>query len=629
MGDSPTTAESAATDQPEVSDAVTGCPPRALIVADVDRVHSYVFESAKLTEMRGGSLVLDLLNAKDSDDESWGDVEIKGSRIKGIPQLLDEMGLPRNEHLIYGAGGGALIEAPLSESQQIAEKIELSYATTTLTATTTTAVETRVVFDVASFEERVQDAQGEAWRLVKHSLVPEEEWEQCSIPSHLGREHFGRINTLGHLHNSLGYRLRRAKQGKANAPVFEVSPFTERCSYCRFRPSVALAPEIDEQPICDACLRKRQDVDDRSARSFHLYHFWDYLQDEAKHDRVPPYRQGMRNVRWADIQSPPDLKAIAKGSKTDSFVGIIYADGNDIGARLDRIADEKSFRDFADDVRAALGHSVFTGLAELLHCHQIGTCNRLHNGKPCKRDHPYHPFEIISIGGDDVYLFVPPDVALEMASHICGSFEEACQQSEDANVKGLTLSAGVLIAHVTTPVYFTRNIVKGLLKSAKHLAKRTPPAISAVDYQVVTADTAISEEIEAFRSQAYRNRFSNEVLADRPLTPAKLKKLIETVRLLKKLNFSKSQLYALREAVVRGPQPRASNFYFYQKARSSEQNRQGYAALHELLTGGRDPSEHAPFQKPDATGEMVTSLVDLVEIYDFVRAENTNEEGRP
>jgi CRISPR-associated protein Cmr2 len=617
--------EGSAHEQPDAADR----SDRALIVSDVDRVHSYVFESAKLTEMRGGSLVLDLLNAKNSDGDSWGDVKIEQKEIKGIPQLLDEMGLPQDKHLIYGAGGGALIEAPLSRAQQIAEAIELSYANTTLTATTTTAVEAFVRFDTTAFRSKVQGAKGEAWRLIKHSLVPEDEWEQCSNPSLVEDRHLKRINDVGHLYNSLGYRLRRAKQGKTSAPVFEVSPFTERCSYCRFRPSVALAPEIDERPICRACLRKRQDIDDRSARSFHLRRFWDYLQASAHDKHVPRYLERFTDkTKWLEVESPPDLEAIAKASKTDNFVGIIYADGNDMGGRLDRIANAESFKAFAKEVRLVIEQSVFSALGELLDRHQVGHCHRLHGGKRCNRDHVYHPFEIISIGGDDVYLFVPSDVALAIAGHICERFEEKCRQSKNSTVNGLTLSAGVLIAHVTTPVYFSRNVVKGLLKSAKQLSKRTLPAKSAIDYQVVNADTAISEDIDAFRAQAYSNRFPNEVLTARPLTTGQLKKLIDTVRRLKTLSFSKSQLYALREAVVHGPQARATNYYYYQKARSSEHNREGYEALHELLTGGNDSGEYTPFHRRQATVEMVTSLVDLIEVYDFVRLEKSHREDR-
>lgn len=590
---------------------------RALIAADVDRVQGYVFESAKLAEMRGASLILDLLNVKNSNEAEWGDVEIAKRPVKGVPELLRDLGLS-DDALIFAGGGNLLMEAPLAEADNIRRRIEQLYIETTLMATTSAAAEPLVSLDSDALRSAAQRAKGEAWRLIRDNLVREQEWHQCENPGRLDETHFQRVGHFGHLYNAVAYRLRRIKQSKTRAPLFEVSPFTERCAYCHFRPAFRLAPETDERPICRVCHRKRQDRGDRAAHSFYLAHFRKYLDRHRGMGKILPYDEGSYSD-WSDIESPPDLDSIAQAarSKTKNFVGVIYADGNNMGACLESIERQEDFGPFAREMRWTIQESVFSGLAEHLDGYRTGKCARVKDGKRCERDHKYHPFEIISIGGDDVYLFVPADAALEIARHICRRFEEMCHASRNSSVQGLTLSAGVLMAHVSTPVYFSRAIVKGLLRNAKVLSKSTTPPQSAIDFQVVTADTAISEDIEPFRTQTYRNRFSAERLTARPLTLEALDKLIQAVRELKAKSFPKSQLYALREAVIRGPQPRATNFYYYQLARDEEK----YEPLHRFLANNGDEAI-LPFLarkgNHDAT-DKVTQIVDLIEIYDFVR----------
>lgn len=615
--------------------------PLALIAADVDRVQGYVFESARLPEMRGASLILDLLNVKDSDDQNrWGNLRINGRPIEGIPQILaDEFNLPR-ETIIYASGGGAMIIAPAARAEEIKQRIEQLYVETTLAATTTVVYQPVRLRDLALgidpiplehwFGTNARQARGEAWRLLKHNLVVvgEDRWEQLNTPADLNDQHYHRSKRFGQLQTALGYKLRRAKQGKPSAPVFEVSPLTERCAYCQFRPSYRLSVDFDEGPICQVCHRKRQ----KQARSFYVNQFVEFLRAEAGLGNELPYLSGIRQDSkvgdWDEIESPPDLEAVAEAaeSRVRNYVGIIYADGNDMGAKLDGLETPAAFKSFAHDVRSAIERAVFSGLGTLLDGHRTTEREEIGGGgRKYKRTIRYHPFEVVSIGGDDVYLFVPADVALELVLHICREFEAAFNGA-------LTLSAGVLLAHVNTPIYFSRAVVKGLLRNAKTLSKAGERTISAVDFQTITTDTAASEGIAQFRKRAYSNQKfpTTETLTTRPLTLDQLRDMITVVRTLKQRKTPKSQLYALRDAVVRGPQPRATNYYNYQRARS-EELKKVYEPLHEYLRKLSADDRFFPFFKPTDQSDLVTPIVDLVEVYDFVRATNPvrSEEEKP
>lgn len=614
--------------------------PLALIAADVDRVQGYVFESAKLPEMRGASLILDLLNVKDSEDDRWGNLRVNGQPIKGIPQVLaDQFNLPR-ESIIYASGGGAMIIAPAARAEEIKQRIEQLYIETTLAATTTVVYQPVRLRDLALgidpiplehwFSANARQASGEAWRLLKHNLVVvgEDRWEQLNTPTDLNDQHYHRSKRFGQLQTALGYKLRRAKQSKPSAPVFEVSPFTERCAYCQFRPSYRLSVDFDEGPICQVCHRKRQ----RQARSFYVNQFVEFLRAEAGLGNELPYLAGVKRDNtlsdWDEIESPPDLEAVANAaeSRVKNYIGIIYADGNDMGAKLDGLETPAAFKSFSQEVRSVIERAVFSGLGTLLDGHRTTDREEIGSGgKKYKRTIHYHPFEIVSIGGDDVYVFVPADIALELALHICREFEKAFSGA-------LTLSAGVLLAHVNTPIYFSRAVVKGLLRNAKTLGKAGQRTISAVDFQTITADTAASESIAQFRGRAYSNQKfpTTETLTTRPLTLDQLEEMITVVRTLKQRKTPKNQLYALRDAVVRGPQPRATNYYNYQRARS-EDLKKAYEPLDRYLRQLSRDDHFFPFFKPADQSDLVTPIVDLVEVYDFVRATNPvpNEEEMP
>jgi CRISPR-associated protein Cmr2 len=593
-------------------------PPLALLAADVDRVQEYVFESAKLSEMRGSSLILDLLNVKDDDDTArWGNIRIDEQLLKGIPQVLKaEFGLPQ-ESIIYAAGGGALMIVPQELVEKIARRIERLYVETTLTATISAVHVPVSLRDLALGIDSaptklpsLSQAKGEAWRLLKHNLVSSDEWTSIDNPNGLTEQHFQRNRGFGQLQSVLGHQLRQRKDSKESAPLFEVSPLSERCAYCQLRPAYRLALELDERPICRACNIKRIGSKNRAAQSLYIRRFKSFLNIEAARGNELPYLREANNEDWSEIEAPPDLETIAKAAaRKNNYVGIIYADGNDLGAMLDSLETPTAFKSFAETVRRAVESAVFSGLGSLLKPYKETQREQEQESSQSI----YHPFEIVSIGGDDVYLFVPADIALEMALHICNEVERAFNGK-------ITLAAGVLIAHVSSPVYFSRTIVKGLLKNAKRLSKAGAQTTSAVDFQVITSDTAISEDVAGFRERTYYKSRYDEWLTTRPLRLDRFRELIELVRTMKAQDFPLTQLYALREAVVRGPQPRATNFYYYQQARSNEMKRK-YRPLDTFLN--REVTEAMlPFwQQTDGLqqGKRVTPIVDIAEIYKFIR----------
>lgn len=88
--------------------------PQALLAADTDRTQDYVFESARLPEIRGASRQLD-----DLDRRAANLVRQRGGQV------------------ILSGGGRLLAIVPLDEAEALALEVEKEYVSETRVATTT------------------------------------------------------------------------------------------------------------------------------------------------------------------------------------------------------------------------------------------------------------------------------------------------------------------------------------------------------------------------------------------------------------------------------------------------------------------------------------------------------------
>jgi CRISPR-associated protein Cmr2 len=257
-----------------------------------------------------------------------------------------------------------------------------------------------------------------------------------------------------------------------------------------------------------------------------------------------------------------------------------------------------------------------------------------------KANDPVWPFEIITIGGDDVLLFVPADQALEIAAAIADSFEQAMREPDSQ--QQISLSAGVLIMPDATPIRFARDLVEQLLDSAKQRSKREGVG-STIDFMALKSATMITNRVESYRSVALqRGRRHNHAdtprstlrLTQRPYTLDQLKQFLEACRALKTAHFPRSQLYQLREITEQGDILRSAvdYRYFVERGKQRERHQSGsYTTFDrhiQLLCAGqpwipcrRISGEYTTVHQYD------TPLLDLIEIFPFVAM--GEEQGDP
>lgn len=204
----------------------------ALVSGGATKVKEYVFESARLPEIRGASELLDRINTED------------------IPNLWakpEPAGIGCEECVIYAGGGEVLAFAPLCKAQWLADEVERVYAQETMVAQ---SVAVWQAFDLNQ---------------LRHGLLASGNLQRIEIERLLGYNPAGG-DGFGSLIPPLAAARYRRREGNAevgrglrNVAHVETVPFARRCSSCERRAAVvnARVGVDDDRPLCEPCGRKR------------------------------------------------------------------------------------------------------------------------------------------------------------------------------------------------------------------------------------------------------------------------------------------------------------------------------------------------------------------------------------
>jgi GGDEF domain-containing protein len=558
----------------------TGAERLALLSADTDRTQDYVFESSRLPEIRGGSLLLTELNE--------GQARVGGDRPANIRDVFQSLGVPDGHIdddppgcIIYAGGGSLLALVPLDEAKQLADEIERLYPRETDVATITCT------------------------------------WQEVQKPDMDRFDQLMKVQDLA---------LKRAKGLKVARPFLETLPFAQRCRSCGQRSVTTTLPiGGTDHVICAPCLRKYEYGTGENRR------YW--LEDKEKGFDAFLEEAGQKAAFYAPCEEksldpvPPndlnDIGAAAKGKKS-GYIGFIYADGDEVGEYIQSWPTAGEYRQASNRLETVTRNSVFQALADTLTTRVI-TRQAAETGE--EETVCLVPFEIITIGGDDVLLIVPADAALKVAARMSQYFSEAmAEESEKAGYK-LTLSAGLVLAQYHTPVQTLRDLATQLLKhGAKARRRKTKKAgqtEAGVDFLVLKSQAMLGSDVGELRREPpyfIEEAGSNLLLTHCPYTLSEAHDLLADLDALQRTAFPTSQLHLLAGTLQKGRQ-QATLFYQYQIARLQKVDEDQAEILVDLGTRwSPNPStDPIPWTRSHVRGvHYQTALLDLAELYDFV-----------
>ncbi len=536
-----------------------------LVYGGVTKVKQYVFESARLPEIRGASALLDRINLVDlralwgwsppppQKDQYFDQAALNQAKALCAEQAARSQAVRNSfqahygseppvapECIIYAGGGNILALAPPSLVAALADTIEYIYTEQTLVAQSTAVGRSFALLELHyglrptefwldEFQQAIQNPTTAAL-LAAYYSYPSEVRPATLAGQFYTRKAFGELVTL----LAGEFQRRRARQDEETHPAasfprhsralphFDLLPFAIKCYSCDVRPAVITVQDdptdvaTGQSPkiFCEACARKR--ITGQVTKQDTVSGNWFYKQFTWRPHGVIPweseykrYLQQQRNLAvdsgQADetVRPAMTLSEIGAASKPTGYVGLIYADGNNVGAQVARIATPAAYRQFAGRLEQANKAAVFHALAKHLTPHPLITA--VDPDHPDRHHIRVYPFEIVTIGGDDVLFFVPGDRALDIAHTMSQHLEQLLgrklpegnqlsrhafqrfQPYAETSETGLQLvakpldyqttistSAGVVVAQAHMPIFFQVKLVEQLQKSAKKMRKNIP-----------------------------------------------------------------------------------------------------------------------------------------------------------
>ena len=641
-----------------------------LVLGGATKIKGYFLESAKLPEIRGASALLDRINLEDVPAlfgrRNHEHDPQRAERFRKDFYERTEHALSAPECIIYAAGGNTLAFTPTSVVHDIADEIERIYTNETLVAN---SVAVGGKFDLLELQYGLNPTQFwvEDFRKAcgdsETSELMESYYGGKKDNYFLKRKCFGELTTKlaqAQLHRREGNPAQDRTTQRDLPTHVEIGPYQKRCTSCERRPAIFKDPKV----LCEACTRKYVTgrASKKQLKPGELDHFTKPLKwspankgkegEYLLNDWISLYNGYVKvspdvSPNYEQVpDGPKDLTDIAKASKPENYIAFIYADGNNMGAYLENIATPAQYRQFSERVFIALQKAAFDALAKHL----------------TPTDKNIHPFEIISIGGDDLILIVPGSAAFDVVHAIGENFDRQFDSQKEFTAvtpdnlrksqrykrkkwadkqrmqPAFSLSLGFVIAEEHTPIGFLEHLAHSLLKSAKTRAKTLKKKEigylgGTVDFLTLKSISMITSELSDFRKKFYKTETDNS-LTMRPFTLYELSGFIKTIQAFKKDDFPRSQLYQLQQSLELGKATSTLDYLYFRSRLKEGKGKLLQKQIEHKWQAVSDDDDnnlgpwYAMLQKEGTDKKCYeTLLLDLIEAYDFIpKPEGDNNE---
>ncbi|PSF37380.1 type III-B CRISPR-associated protein Cas10/Cmr2 [Aphanothece hegewaldii CCALA 016] len=651
-----------------------------LVYGGATKIKQYVFENINLTDIRGASAFLDRINIIDipaffkaETSSNFPQCQKAAKFCQSVRQELtpyfpELWGALIPELIIYSTGGNVLAFCPAAFVDKLANAIERRYTEETLTANSCAVGETfkLLEFRFGLLPDNMQDA---FWLDKYRQANSETDLEKRELVSaYFGAldndEKFKSRKSFNELTTKLAILFNQRRSGndvpnrptRRYPPMFETHPYLRRDEGER-RSAIIKADELPSEPYFSEPLA-RQHLVGQIAKHDEEQHWYQKANLNWQPGKIPSwvdkFEQYLKDnslierygLDHQELESARTLREL--GDVYQGFVAYIYADGNNMGSYIQKITTPEQYQQFSQDIFKATEESVYQALAEHLHPHKLHDLTDLDNKN--RNGKWIHPFEILTIGGDDVMLIVPANKALQIAKTIGEDFERRLAKtgrypiSKDSQqtfvhryegktfqpVKSsLSMSIGVLITAKDTPIHYAENLTNQLLKSAKKRAKELKNNGyygGTIYFLTLKSVTMISSNIEQFRQEALIKTLGAKLkLYAAPYTFYELEGLIEVVKALKNTDFPKSQLYQIRSLLEKGKHISILNYrYFRSKLQESKSELIQKSFEDPWCKAKTNEGNIAPWMYELKDHIYETIWREIVDIYDFIEVSSPN-----
>jgi hypothetical protein len=581
---------------------------KSLVALDTDHIKKYVFATDKLKEIRGASSILDRLNREDME------------RIvhKADPEAQK----------IYANGGSGLFLVDTNSVDRITQQIQSEFHRKTVGGAT-------VTYAIQEIPDNIKD------------------------PEH---------DEIDDVLELLRYRLREAKDTLLTHDHIGLPShaFMRTCDSCGtryaevFDKNEGQDPAVQGNRYCKVCYQKRREDDDVKGS------INDLVSGQKPSKSSPLWKALIECLHEANYtlpegtDRPDDFNVFHEFGEAKDYIGLIYADANNMGEEIKKFGRLDKLEEFAEIVDSSIHRAVCYAIQKHLPARQLSTQNPLsstHSSEQDKSPKWVFPFDILLLGGDDLVMVAPASSAIDVALTTAKSFNELTK-GWGFEGTGYRLSIGVILAPIKYPFGLLQELAETTLKAAKkrkgkHEKWEEPKELStygdtSINFMVVAGSTSHDFD-KVYRQMQNKDvqmsGYSSKVnlfATLRPYTVEELDFLLNAIRDGKKKSLGRTKLHQLREAVLK-MNLTTSVGESLTVLRNWRQSQREFVYNHVYRLGDRYQERHKDMDKPGtlfprvtfpwfAEGENVyrTSLLDFAELYDFVATEeNSGTENRP
>lgn len=412
------------------------------------------------------------------------------------------------------------------------------------------------------------------------------------------------------LFKKLSCRLRMAKDAKLLNYSLVTHPFLRTCDSCgeeyaRYR--------VEEgKLICKSCKNKR-DKDQQIKRNIEekikiiLSKQEQSLKTSELWERLLFDLFQSQRYDIKDRNRPEDFEKLAKLSLPSGYIGLLYADGNGMGTKLQELRSEDEANKFSNIVDQGIYRSTLEAITKNLQPHP---------------ENDFFPFDILLLGGDDLVMVTVAHKAIETATTIVDSFRK---YTSSRWKEPLNLSLGVAIAHAKFPFGNLLNMAENLLKFAKKEGVKREQQHSdpdnkhgLINFQVVSASNSLNfsedyKKVFVYEEEKPPRKSVKYIRTLRPYDSQTMEILLEKIRAMK--SFPKNKIQALREAVFLD----YGNSLLQGLAIHSRLKNDQKELIKEVLSKFSSSNTIDPILWFEKNGDFYTPFLDIAELYDFIQ----------
>lgn len=547
---------------------------KSLVALDTDHIKQYVFATDKLKEIRGASSILDRLNRED--------MEAIASRVA-----------PGFEK-IYANGGSGLFLLDSDKAHQFGQGVQQAYSKHSKGGAS-------ITYAVQELPDRVT---GQDTNILESDIKDE-------------------LDMMRLL-------LREAKVRSDALLTLPSHPLMRPCDACGVEYAVDKSEDEDEQNAlyCASCLEKRRE--DRDVK----LSIDDYV-DKKKQERQksPLWRKVIHILHESSYrlpkgtERPSDFNDFRNFGSSKDYIALIYADGNNMGVNTEKQEKLRDLHDFSKEVDDAIYEAVCDAIKAHL---PVWEGRNSESGNAEK----LFPFDLLLLGGDDVVMVTPASVAMDVACTIAEQFYKHTGSK-------YTLSIGVVLAPIKYPFGLLQDLAESTLKYAKKEgAKRESKSKygdTFINFMTVTGSTSLDFN-KVYKSLHKKGDVSFYATL-RPYTVEEMRKLLDTIRKGRKKALGRTKLHQVRQAVLK-MNLTTSVGEGMAILRNWREKQRDFVMQHVFTVGSRYQEAYRNPDKPDTLFPRVTfpwfadgpktyrtSLLDFVELYDFVAQEGGDDDA--